>query len=110
MATDLIRDWEGREVYALEPEVRKPCLLLDGSDHLRSGKGRVASSAEISVRLRKSSVVNYLITKSVNFRTPSIFCIGDRGRFVFCCPIHRLYPFRQFPLRKLIQSVEIQTV
>ena len=35
--------------YALEPEVRKPCLLLYGSDHLRSGKGRVASSADISV-------------------------------------------------------------
>src|SRR5258706_11296150 len=45
--------WEGREAYAFEPEVRKPCLLLDGSDHLRSGKGRVASSAKISVRVRQ---------------------------------------------------------
>ena len=26
----------------------------------------------------------------------------------FCCPVHRLYPFRQFPPRKLIQPVEVQ--
>ena len=46
--------------YALEPEVRKPCLLLYGSDHLRSGKGRVASSAEISGRAAPESVVHQL--------------------------------------------------
>src|SRR2546421_2954414 len=50
MATDFLRRLGRPRSDALEPGVRKPCLLLDGSDHIRSGKGRVASSAEISVR------------------------------------------------------------
>jgi len=47
-----------------------------------------------------------LITQTVNSTTPSIFYTGDRGRLYFCCSVHRLYPFRQFPPRKLIQPID----
>ena len=43
---------------ALEPEVRKPCLLLDGSDHVAPGKGewrRALKSAGGSIKFPKRS-------------------------------------------------------
>jgi hypothetical protein len=82
MATDLTKEiGKAREAFAFEPEVRKPCLLLDGSDHLRSGKGRVASSADQDKVPPRSA--DHLIRDSKILMTPSIFFIGDRGRFVF---------------------------
>src|SRR5258705_2503823 len=82
---------------AFEPEVRKPCLLLDGATTYAPGKGEWRRSAT-SGSSSKICIGNCLTTRKPIFRTPSIFCIGDRGRLYFSFyPFHRLSVVRRSP-------------
>lgn len=113
MVTGLTRRLGRPEGGAFEPEVRKPCLLLDGSDHLRSGKGRVASSAEIGVRAGPESVVQPLPDHANSELLDALDLLNGRSRAFRISAVQVSPPLTtpSFLPRKLIfESVEAETV